>query len=115
MMYSPVPASIIQCGGMVLMGVAYSPDVLQATALLFPPTSTLSAQHPHPNMVACPTLPGDLREMPPLETPAATPPFASRQIAPTVSRGARHGVLEGARRWRESASLTARPGPHEEI
>ncbi len=62
------------------------PEVLQATALL----SLLGvcwAQQPHPNTAACPTLPGNLREIPPLDTPPATPPRPSRHIAPTVSNG----------------------------
>ena len=80
-----------------MVGVACgcgSPEVLQATPLLLLPSTSLSAQQPHPNMAAWPTLPGDLRDIPPLETPAAVPPPISRHMAPTVSRGARQGWEE---------------------
>ncbi len=80
------------CGGCGhAKGCGLSPEVLAATALQFS-AAWLSAQQPQPGMVAWPTLPGDLREMPPLETPAAASPVMSRQMAPTVSKGARHGV-----------------------
>ncbi len=84
MMYSPVPEH--SCMRTHAIYSVCSPEVLQATALL----SLLGvcwAQQPHPNTAACPTLPGNLREIPPLDTPPATPPRPSRHIAPTVSNG----------------------------
>jgi len=45
-------------------------------------------QYEFVQIYTCPILPGNLREIPPLDTPAATPPLLSKQIAPTVSNAA---------------------------
>ena len=59
----------------------YEPDVLTPTPHRL--AGSFSAQHPHPYCAACPTRPGCLSTIPPLDTALTTRPRWSTAMAPT--------------------------------
>jgi len=81
-----IPSAAVRAS---IVRIKYSPqpEVLVETDLPF--VESLWAQQPHPNIPACPTLPGSFKAIPPLEQADATRPQLSTQTAPTVSRGLR--------------------------